>query len=149
MCTLLFVVRLSLGEIRGEDSSTVVCRLFHCIACCLRAHANGASGTAAASAASGPDGGSGPAAGSVCRGAPVAGCAPAQEVVQVPRGQASSPQAHDALVRRTRVVAGFGRVQPFGCARLRSPGLPEFRLRRTAWLIVPNPPLVYSAIRVE
>ena len=120
MCTLLFVVRLSLGEIRGKDSSTVVCRLFHCIGRCLRARANGAGGTAAAAAA-GPDGGSGAAAGAVCRGAPVAGCAPAQEVVQVPRGQASSPQAHDALVRRTRVVASIGRAQPFGCARLCSP----------------------------
>jgi len=122
MCTLLFVVRLSLGEIRGEDSSTVVCRVFHCIARCLRAHANGASGTASASASAGSDGGSGAAAGAVCRGTPVAGCAPAQEVVQVPRCPASPPayEAH-ALVRRTRVVPSFGRAQPFGCARLRSP----------------------------
>jgi hypothetical protein len=123
MCTLLFVVRLSLGEIRGEDSSTVVCRLFHCIGRCLRARANGASGTAAASAAAGPDGGSGAAAGALCRGAQVAGSAPAQEVVQVPRCPASPPahEAHDALVRRTCVVRSFGRAQPFGCARLRSP----------------------------
>jgi len=79
MCTLLFVVRLSLGEIRGKNSSTFVCRLLHRVGRCLCARADGTSSAAsAASAASRADNGSGAGAGSVCRGgAPVAARAPA------------------------------------------------------------------------
>jgi hypothetical protein len=134
MCTLLSVVRLSLGEIGGKDSSTVVCRLLHRTARRVCAHANGAGGSAATAAAAtdgaaAADGGSDSRAGSVCRGAAVAGCAPAQEVVQVQSGSASSSPPHEAyaLVRRRRGIASFGRAQPFGCARLCSP---SFRVGR-------------------